>query len=198
MGSSSSLESIQAKTRWSLVRTEYRSLINCARWLKDKVTEKAPSNSTIWEPMFKFLGDVTVLAFKERRCLSPSLASQDKSLHLILTLNKNSISSLLECKTVNLSKTCSFHYVKRSTHYNQDKRMWIRQIDHHFKCINQLATLVTSQNRTVRHLFCLTCVSGPSPGGHRISAPPYADYEQTAPIHCKSSCLLSIGLRRLD
>lgn len=118
------------------------------------------SDSIVWEPIFKLrvLGDATPLVFKETECLWPSLASQDKSLRLILTLNRNSISTPLECKAANLSETCSFHYVKRSTHYNQDKRMWIRQIDHHFKCINQLATLVTSQNRTARHLFCLSCV----------------------------------------
>lgn len=110
-------------------------------------------------------------------------ASQDKSLHFILMLNKNSISSPLECKTVNLSEICSFHYVKRSTHYNQDKRMWIRQIDHHFKCINQLATLVTSQNRTARHLFCLSCVLEPIPGGRRISEPPYAFYRQAISLN---------------
>lgn len=134
------------------------------------------SHSTVWETIFtvKFevFGGATPLAFKERGRLSPSLASQDKSVHLILTLNKNSISSPLECKTVNLSEICSFHYVKRSTHYNQDKRMRIRQIDHHFKCINQLATLVTSQNRTARRFFCLSCVLEPIPGGHRISELP--------------------------
>ena len=126
------------------------------------------------------------------RLLITSPATQDKSLHLILMLNKNSISSPLECKTVNLSEICSFHYVKRSTHYNQDKRMWIRQIDPHFKCINQLATLVTSQNRTARHLFCLSCVLEPIPGGRRISEPPYAFYRQAISTRCKSSCMLTI------
>lgn len=153
------------------------------------MTEKMPSDSIVWEPIFKFkvLGDARPLDFKETECLPPSLASQDKSLHLILTLNRNSTPAPLECKAANLSETCSFHYVKRSTHYNQDKRMWIRQIDHHFKCINQLATLVTSQNRTARHLFCLSCVLRPIPGGHRISELLYADYGQTVSTHCRSS-----------
>lgn len=145
----------------------------------DQVTERCCPIPQFCEQIcivkFKVLGNATPLAFKNRGRLSP-LASQDKSLHLILTWNKNSNSSPLECKTVNLSEICSFHYVKRSTHYNQDKRMWIRQIDHHFKCINQLATLVTSQNRTARHLFCLSCVLEPISGGHRISEPPYAVY----------------------
>lgn len=93
----------------------------------DKVTKEVKSHSTIWETIFivnfEVFGDATPLAFKEGGCLSPSLASQGKSVHLISTLNKNNISSPLECKTVNLSEICSFHYVKRSTHYNQDKRM---------------------------------------------------------------------------
>lgn len=97
---------------------------------------------------------------------------------------------------MNLSEICSFHYVKRSTHYNQDKRMWIRQIDHHFKCINQLATLVTSQNRTARHLFCLSCVLEPLPGGHGISAPPSVVCGETVTTHWRSPLLLRRGPSR--
>lgn len=182
-----SLKSIQAQTRSAPIRANLKVIhklgTQLIRW------PRCCSFPQLWKLICtvksKVLGDATLLAFKERDCLSPSLASQDKSLHLILTLNKNSISSPLECKTVNLSEICSFHYVKRSTHYNQDKRMWIRQIDHHFKCINQLATLVTSQNRTARYLFCLSCVLEPISGGHRISEPLYAVYGQAVSMHCK-------------